>query len=79
MDEISCWQRKKLTENKNPTVSRTFDRMTKISARCVVFNSKKNKLIKEQKAEWLLSRPRLKASLIRVMSGLFHENIFPQR
>ena len=51
MDEISCWQCKKLTENKNPTVSQTFDRITKIYAGCVVFNSKKNKLIREQKAK----------------------------
>ena len=51
MDEISCWQRKKLTENKNPTVPQTFDRITKIYARCVVFNIKKNQLIREQKAK----------------------------
>ena len=32
MDEIYCFECKRLTENKNPTSSQTFDRRAKISA-----------------------------------------------
>ena len=50
-----CLECKKFTENKNPTISQTTYVRTMNSAHCVVCNSTKNKFIKEQPPQGLVS------------------------
>ena len=50
-----CLKCKKITENINPSVSKTINSKTMILSKCTICSSKKSKFLKEQEAKELLS------------------------
>ena len=61
-----CLKCKKNTESINPRVLKTSNDKTMIFPKCVICGSKKPKLIKEQKAEGLLSNLSIKTPLNKI-------------
>ena len=66
---------RKNKESKNPKVAKTNKGRIMLSSKCVVYDSKKLILIKEQKASWLLISLGIKVPLsnIPLLGDIFFE------
>ena len=61
-----CLKCKKDTENINPRVSNTSNCKTMLLSKCLIYDSKKSRFIKNQEAKGLLSNLGLKTPLSKV-------------
>ena len=61
-----CLKCRKNTESKNPKVERTKNRRIVLLSKCVEFNSKKSKFLKEQEAKELLSSIGIRTPLSQI-------------
>lgn len=66
MSQIYCLKCKKRTGNVNENVVRTKNNRIMLTANCAVCGSKKNKFIKSQEAEGLLSSLGLRTPLNKI-------------
>ena len=61
-----CLKCRKNTESKNPKVERTKNRRIVLLSKCVEFNSKRSKFLKEQEAKELLSSIGIRTPLSQI-------------
>ena len=64
--ESYCLKCKKYTKNINSQVSSTSNDRVMIFSKCAICGSKKSKFVNKQEAKGLLSKLRIKISLIKI-------------
>ena len=61
-----CLKFKKHTENMNPKVSKTSNSRTMVLSKCVMYDGKKSRFIKNQEAKGLLSNLGVRTPLSKI-------------
>ena len=61
-----CLKFKKHTENMNPKISKTSNSRTMVLSKCVMYDGKKSRFIKNQEAKGLLSNLGVRTPLSKI-------------